>query len=176
MNFTELDLLKATGTRADTIATTNLNKVFQLTGFSDPIYAEATVTVHQYDILLGKKYQLSCTHIYKFGTSFEVFYFSVDQPLIDVMVINQTGDTLQNVCLELATLGDLKLCERPLNYTIGSHDKKHITANIKVSSTGRIFNSSAFILVYFACGYQSFISGIDGFLNRYGHHLWKHCV
>ena len=59
------------------------------------------------------------------------------------MVINQTGDTLQNVCLELATLGDLKLCERPQNYTIGPHNKKNITANIKVSSTdtGIIFGN-----------------------------------
>lgn len=61
----------------------------------------------------------------------------------DIMVINQTGDTLQNVCLELATLGDLKLCERPQNYTIGPHNKKNITANIKVSSTdtGIIFGN-----------------------------------
>ncbi len=30
-----------------------LNRVHQLTGFSDPIYAEAYVNVHQYDIVLG---------------------------------------------------------------------------------------------------------------------------
>jgi len=27
-------------------------KIYQLTGYSDPIYAEAFVTVHHYDILL----------------------------------------------------------------------------------------------------------------------------
>ena len=47
------------------------------------------MTVHQYDIVL------------------------------DVTVINRTGDTLQNLCLELATMGDLKLVERPQNYTLG---------------------------------------------------------
>jgi len=58
-------------------------------------------------------------------------------------VINQTSETLQNVCLELSTLGDLKLVERPQNHTIAPHDKKQIKANIKVSSTetGVIFGN-----------------------------------
>ena len=47
----------------------------QLTGFSDPVYAEAYVNVNQYDIVL------------------------------DLLIVNQTSDTLQNVTLELATLG-----------------------------------------------------------------------
>lgn len=33
-------------------AGTKLNKVTQLTGFSDPVYAEAYVHVNQYDIVL----------------------------------------------------------------------------------------------------------------------------
>ena len=40
-------------------------QVIQLTGFSDPVYAEAYVNINQYDIVL------------------------------DVLVVNQTGDTLQ---------------------------------------------------------------------------------
>ena len=47
----------------------------QLTGFSDPVYAEAYVNVNQFDIVL------------------------------DVLIVNQTNDTLQNLTLELATLG-----------------------------------------------------------------------
>jgi vesicle coat complex subunit len=68
----------------------------------------------------------------------------------DVLVINRTNDTLQNVCLELATLGDLKLCERPQNYTVGPKGKRWIKANIKVSSTetGVIFGN----LVYDVAG------------------------
>ena len=50
-------------------------QVTQLTGFSDPVYAEAYVHVNQYDIVL------------------------------DVLIVNQTSDTLQNLTLELATLG-----------------------------------------------------------------------
>ena len=52
-----------------------MSQVIQLTGFSDPVYAEAYVIVNQYDIAL------------------------------DVLVVNQTSDTLQGLTLELATLG-----------------------------------------------------------------------
>lgn len=52
-----------------------ISQVAQLTGFSDPVYAEAYVNVNQYDIVL------------------------------DLLIVNQTSDTLQNVTLELATLG-----------------------------------------------------------------------
>jgi coatomer subunit beta len=88
----------------------------QLTGFSDPLYAEAYVHVHQYDIVL------------------------------DVTIINQTSDTLQGVTLELATLGDLKLCERPQSFNLGAHGILKIKSNIKVSSTetGLIFGTIAY--------------------------------
>ena len=36
----------------DFILSSKLNKVTQLTGFSDPVYAEAYVHVNQYDIVL----------------------------------------------------------------------------------------------------------------------------
>ena len=45
-----------------------LERVSQLTGFSDPIYAEACVSVHQFDIVL------------------------------DILIINQTKNTLQVTC------------------------------------------------------------------------------
>ena len=49
-------------------------------GFADPVYAEAYVTVHQYDIVL------------------------------DVTVINRTRDTLQNLCLEQAAYALCRRC------------------------------------------------------------------
>ena len=79
-----------------------LKRVTQLTGLSDPVYAEAYVLVHSYDIML------------------------------DVLVINQTQEPMVNLCLELATVGDLKLCERPTAYTLAPGESKHIKANIKV--------------------------------------------
>lgn len=88
-------------------------KVTQLTGFSDPVYAEAYVHVNQYDIVL------------------------------DVLIVNQTNDTLQSLTLELATLGDLKLVEKPQSLTLAPRDFTNIKANIKVASTenGIIFGN-----------------------------------
>jgi coatomer subunit beta len=98
---------------SDPLASSKLNKVTQLTGFSDPVYAEAYVNVNQYDIVL------------------------------DVLIVNQTSDTLQNLTLELATLGDLKLVEKPQPVTMGPHDFCNIKANVKVASTenGIIFGN-----------------------------------
>ena len=58
-------------------------------------------------------------------------------------MVNQTPNTLQNLCLDFATLGDLKLVERPTTYTIAPHSFQSIKATIKVSSTetGVIFGS-----------------------------------
>lgn len=83
----------------------------QLAGFSDPVYAEAYVNVNQYDIVL------------------------------DVLIVNQTSDTLQNVCLELSTVGDLKLVDKPMPLTLAPHD----FANIKVSSFLFIETASYFL-------------------------------
>ncbi|GAA0145483.1 vesicle coat protein [Lithospermum erythrorhizon] len=108
------DLRRATGAfTKETDDANKLNRILQLSGFSDPVYAEAYVTVHHYDIVL------------------------------DVTVINRTKATLQNLCLELATMGDLKLVDRPQNYTLAPESSKQIKANIKVSSTetGVIFGN-----------------------------------
>jgi len=114
------EIAYATGLSEKDAMKTGLAKVVQLTGFSDPIYAEAYVTSHQYDIVL------------------------------DVAVTNRTSETMQNVTLELATLGDLKLVERPQSYTLASGESQSIRANIKVSSTetGAIFGN----LVYESTG------------------------
>lgn len=79
----ELSLSQAIGAlkkeSAADLSSSKLSKVTQLTGFSDPVYSEAYVHVNQYDIVL------------------------------DVLIVNQTSDTLQNCTLELATLGMCKL-------------------------------------------------------------------
>jgi len=120
-------LSKATGAMQVEDFATRLKRVTQLTGLSDPVYAEAYVTVHSYDILL------------------------------DLLVINQTSDAMHNLCLELATVGDLKLCERPQSYTLMPGESKHVKANIKVSSTetGIVFGS----IVYDAAPSSGGLSG-----------------
>ena len=65
-----------------------------MSGYSDPVYAEASVTVHDYDIIL------------------------------EILIINRTGNTLTNLTVELATMGDLKLVERPQPHTIGPKDER----------------------------------------------------
>jgi coatomer subunit beta len=90
-----------------------LKRVHQLTGFSDPIYAEAFVKVHEYDVIL------------------------------EITLINRTDQTLTNVAVELSTMGDLRLVERPPSFTLAPKDSRTIKANIKVSSTetGHIFGT-----------------------------------
>lgn len=110
----DLDLEKATG--GDLAAedlSSKLSRVVQLTGFSDPVYAEAYVKVHQFDIVL------------------------------DVLLVNQTSETLQNLSVEFATLGDLKVVERPTTQNLGAHDFQNVQSTIKVSSTdtGVIFGN-----------------------------------
>jgi coatomer subunit beta len=51
-----------------------------------------------------------------------------------VLLVNQTPNTLQNLCLDFATLGDLKLVERPTVYTIAPHGFQSIKATIKVTA------------------------------------------
>ncbi|KAI2611929.1 Coatomer, beta subunit [Hypoxylon sp. NC1633] len=110
----ELDLEKATGGEAvSEDLSSKLSRVVQLTGFSDPVYAEAYVKVHQFDIVL------------------------------DVLLVNQTTETLQNLSVEFATLGDLKVVERPTTQNLGPHDFHNVQCTIKVSSTdtGVIFGN-----------------------------------
>ncbi|OQO04948.1 hypothetical protein B0A48_07966 [Cryoendolithus antarcticus] len=110
------DLEKATAgddTSATKNLTSKLSRVVQLTGFSDPVYAEAYVQVNQFDIIL------------------------------DVLLVNQTRETLQNMSVEFATLGDLKVVERPVTQNLPALDFLNVQATIKVSSTdtGVIFGN-----------------------------------
>ena len=110
----ELDLEKATGGESGVEdLSSKLSRVVQLTGFSDPVYAEAYVKVHQFDIVL------------------------------DVLLVNQTTETLQNLSVEFATLGDLKVVERPTTQNLSAHDFQNVQCTIKVSSTdtGVIFGN-----------------------------------
>ena len=93
-----------------------LGRIVQLTGLGDPIYAEARVEVRQYDIALA------------------------------ITLTNRTSLTLQNVGLELATLGDLKLAERPAPGALGPGASRTVRACVKVASTetGAIFGSIVF--------------------------------
>lgn len=108
------DLARATGyADSGSLLTSELNHVYQLSGFADPVYAEAMVTVRDYDIRL------------------------------EILVINRTPNSLSNLTVELATMGDMKIVERPQSHSVGPLDQITIRASIKVSSTetGHIFGT-----------------------------------
>jgi len=108
------DLERATGGDAGSEdLSSKLSRVVQLTGFSDTVYVEAYVKVHQFDIIL------------------------------DVLLVNQTTETLQNLSVEFATLGDLKVVERPTTQNLGPHAFQSVQSTIKVASTdtGVIFGN-----------------------------------
>ena len=116
----DADVLQATGAvlspsqlhKVNDISST-LYRVHQLTGFSDPVYAEAHLMVQSYDIVLN-------------------FY-----------IYNQTPQILQNVAVELNTSGDLKVVERPAIHTLAPHGHVRVQSVIKLSSTesGVIFGN-----------------------------------
>jgi coatomer subunit beta len=108
------DVARATGYEdGGSLLSNELSHVYQLSGFADPVYAEAFVSVRDYDISL------------------------------EILVMNRTPNTLTNLNVELSTMGDMKIVERPQSQTIGPMDQSTVRASIKVSSTetGHIFVS-----------------------------------
>ena len=76
-----------------------------MTGYSDPIYAEAIAEVHHYDILLK------------------------------IVLINRTQKTIQNISCELLTQGNLKVVEKPVSITLRGGETEILKSSLKVSST-----------------------------------------
>mmetsp|Transcript_8319 Transcript_8319/g.29537 ORF Transcript_8319/g.29537 Transcript_8319/m.29537 type:complete len:971 (-) Transcript_8319:106-3018(-) len=111
----EADVMRAAGAEEEDFAS-RLSRVHQLSGFADPVYVEAFVTVHDYDITL------------------------------EIILINRTEHNMTNVVVELHTMGALKVVDRPSAITLGPGDTRTIKANIKVSATeaGHIFGNVAY--------------------------------
>ncbi|AMD20997.1 HEL284Cp [Eremothecium sinecaudum] len=93
--------------------TSRLKKIVPLTGFSDPVYSECYIITHQFDVVL------------------------------EVLLVNQTKETLRNLHVQFATLGDLKIIGNPPSTNIIPHGFHRITVTVKVSSadTGVIFGN-----------------------------------
>lgn len=111
----EQDIIRAIGSgeKAAERPTSKLSRVVQLTGYSDPVYVEAYVTVNQFDIVL------------------------------DVLIFNQTYDVLKNLIVEFATLGDLKVFSLPTPHSLAARTFHSVQATIRVSSAdaGVIFGN-----------------------------------
>uniref|UniRef100_A0A7S1MMQ8 Coatomer subunit beta n=1 Tax=Alexandrium catenella TaxID=2925 RepID=A0A7S1MMQ8_ALECA len=93
-----------------------LAKVQQMTGLADPVYVEAFLQVHSFDLVL------------------------------ELLMVNRTTETLQNVLVELSTQGDLKIVDRPVGVTLTPGQQTTVHASIKVASTetGIIFGYVTF--------------------------------
>ncbi|KAG5518803.1 hypothetical protein PMAC_002774 [Pneumocystis sp. 'macacae'] len=117
IDLVQLEISKAINGEANfDFFSLNLKKIVQLTGFSDPIYVEAYIKVHQFDIIL------------------------------DILLVNQLSMTLQNLSIEFATLGNLKIIERPPIHNLAPYDFLKVQVVIKVLSTdtGIIFGNCAY--------------------------------
>jgi coatomer subunit beta len=82
-----------------------LAKSKQMTGLADPVYVEAFLQVHSFDLVL------------------------------ELLVVNRTQEMLQNVLVELSTQGDLKIVDRPIAVTLEPGQQATVHASIKVGST-----------------------------------------
>jgi len=93
-----------------------LAKVTQMTGLADPVYVEAFLQVNSFDLVL------------------------------ELLMVNRTEETLQNVLIELSTQGDLKIMDRPAPSTLAPGQQLMVRASIKVASTetGTIFGYVTF--------------------------------
>lgn len=76
-----------------------------LSGFNDPVYCEASITVNQFDVA------------------------------VDWLLVNCTSQQLSNLTIELVSLGGMKLCERPQTYTLAPHATLAVRTSLKVSAT-----------------------------------------
>merc|ERR1719487_971966 len=93
------------GSNDGSIFIERFQKVTQMTGLADPVYVEAFLQVHSFDVVL------------------------------ELLIVNRTADTLQNVLVELSTQGDLKLVDRPVGVTLAPGQQMMVHASIKVGST-----------------------------------------
>jgi len=83
-----------------------LAKAVQMTGTADPVYVEAFLKVHTFDVHL------------------------------ELLLVNRTAETLQNVLVELNSGStDLEFVDRPAPVTLAPLSSQTVTASIKVSST-----------------------------------------
>jgi coatomer subunit beta len=112
-----LSILQTEPTAAMGVPGSKLNKVVQLTGFSDPVYAETYVHVSGKEIYL------------------------------DMLLVNQTEETLQGVSVELSCAGDLKLVEKPTPLTLPPFGFTTGKAVFRVTATnhGQIFGCISFL-------------------------------
>lgn len=93
--------------KADIVTNVNqsqLKQVTQLTGYTDPVYAEALITITQFDVVL------------------------------EVLVFNQTSETLQNLKVSFYATGDLKVSNSAAAANVAPMSFHTARVSVRVSS------------------------------------------
>lgn len=99
------DLCKLIESEDANILTSRLDRVFQLTGFSDAIFAEAYIDIDGLDVVL------------------------------DIILVNQGEDTLRNICLEFISSGGYRSLFKPSGGgTLGPFGFANVKAIIHIQS------------------------------------------
>ena len=83
-----------------------LANVVQLTGLSDAVYVETNVSYSQFDILF------------------------------DILIVNQTSDTLRNLAIDFSVTKGLSITSKPAQVNIGARSFETVKASFKVTSPG----------------------------------------
>eukprot|EP01054_Gregarina_sp_Poly1_P003608 Gregarina_sp_Poly_1__3607@NODE_205_length_11479_cov_138_250613_g183_i0_p1_GENE_NODE_205_length_11479_cov_138_250613_g183_i0NODE_205_length_11479_cov_138_250613_g183_i0_p1_ORF_typecomplete_len1059_score176_94Adaptin_N/PF01602_20/3_3e59Coatomer_b_Cpla/PF14806_6/1_6e04Coatomer_b_Cpla/PF14806_6/1_5e41Coatamer_beta_C/PF07718_12/7_8e30HEAT_2/PF13646_6/0_015HEAT_2/PF13646_6/0_42HEAT_2/PF13646_6/2_5e02COPgamma_platf/PF08752_10/0_0012DUF5578/PF17741_1/1_4e03DUF5578/PF17741_1/1_2e03DUF5578/PF17741_1/51DUF len=94
------------------------NKAVALTGYSDPVYVEVVTQVNHLDLIL------------------------------ELLIVNQTSETLQNVTVQLGTHGDLKILEKPPALILQSGEEQIVFATVRL-------NSAEAGVIFGYCGFES---------------------
>lgn len=96
--------------------TRRLSRIIQLTGYSDPIYAEALMTIHKYEIIF------------------------------EILLVNRENKPLQNVTVEFSTQGDSRILEKANSINLAPFQTGNLKMCVKLSSSeaGLIFGSITF--------------------------------
>lgn len=103
-------------TQKATSSLSQLKQVTQLTGYSDPVYAEALMSISQLDIVLN------------------------------VMLFNQTSETLEDLKVEFCTTGELKIVEvsPPVNVAPMSFHTARVAVRVTSADSASIFGDISY--------------------------------
>ncbi|KAJ4461148.1 Coatomer subunit beta (CopB) [Paratrimastix pyriformis] len=87
------------------VADSSKTQIVQLTGYSDPVYCEASVNVSHYNVLL------------------------------DFTLVNRTSEPFKDMAIELSTVGDLSASDTTIPVTLPPNQSTHVKTSVKIVST-----------------------------------------
>lgn len=107
---------KSSETAGLTMALLRSSKAMPLSGYSDPVYVEVVMQINHLNLI------------------------------VEILLVNQTDETLEDVSVALGTHGESKILEKPQGVTLAPRAETTVYATIRLSSTeaGVIFGYCSF--------------------------------